>query len=350
MQTLRRDLGRSGWFTVSGGPGGAIALRGAGQVGGGQLDVSCEVVNRVDGRVYLQRRFREQDVKARELAHRVADDIVFAVKKVPGIASTRIAMVGARGGRRDIFTCGADGMDVVRVTRDGAPCLAPSWAPSATKIAYTSFHKGFPDVYTIDLKAVRRTRVASYPGINAGADISPDGRQMVLALSKDGNPDLYALDLGNRRLTRLTRTPRAAEASPSWSAAGDRIVFVSDRSGSPQLYITGRTGSGHKRVSFRGRENVSPDWGPDGRIAFSSRREGRYQVCIMNPETGESGQLTTGGADYEDPSWAPDGRHIVCSRAVRYHSELYILDTMGDAPLRLTTLEGEWYSPAWSPK
>lgn len=350
LATLRGDLKRSGWFAIAGDNAGSLSVRGACTGARGRLSVRCEVSVGVNGRTVLSRQYAEDDREARKLAHQVADDIVLAVKRVPGIAGTRIVMVGARSGKRDLYTCGADGMDVVRVTGDGAACLAPAWAPDGRWIAYTSLHKGYPDVYTIDFRTTRRTKLASYPGINAGADISPCGRQMALALSKDGNPDLYIMDLGSRRLTRVTRTQHAAEASPSWSPDGSRIVFVSDRSGSPQLYVTGRAGGQQTRISFRGRENVSPDWGPDGRIACSSSRGGRYELCVMTPGSGQEEQLTRGSADYEDPSWAADGRHIVCSRTERYRSDLYILDTLGDPPLRLTTLPGDWYSPAWSPK
>ena len=166
----------------------------------------------------------------------------------------------------------------------------------------------------------------------------------------DGNPELYIVELRSGRLTRLTKTRHAAEASPSWSPDGRLIVFVSDSSGSPQLYVASRSGGKHRRITFRGNENVSPDWGPGGKIVYSSRREGRYQICVVDPSSGETIQLTRDYVDHEDPSWAPDGRHIVYSRTVQYRSSLYILDTMGDPEIPLMSMRGDWYSPAWSPK
>ena len=151
-------------------------------------------------------------------------------------------------------------------------------------------------------------------------------------------------------LVKITRTPYAAESSPSWAPDGDQIVFVSDKGGSPQLYVTGSGGGEAKRITWKGNENVAPDWGPDGRIVYTSRREGKYHICIFDPKNGKTTQLTTDWADYEDPSWAPDSRHVVCSKTVSYHSDLYILDTLGDPSLRLTTIQGEWYSPDWSSK
>jgi TolB protein len=236
----------------------------------------------------------------------------------------------------------------MRVTHQGAVCLSPNWWPDGSALVYTSFHDDYPDVYRIDLLNKRRTKLAGFPGLNTGADVSPDGRSMALILSKDGNPELYVMDLNSRRVTRLTRSPHAAEASPSWSPDGRQIVFVSDSSGSPQVYVVGRSGQAPVRISLRGRENVAPDWGPDGRIAYSSRQQGRYQIVVYDPASRKSVQLTNEYVDHEDPSWAPDGRHIVYVRTVRYHSDLYLLDTMGDASVRLTTLKGDWYSPACS--
>jgi len=347
---LAGDLERSGWFTLVGAGRGIVVVRGHGEEQGGELAVSCTVQNRALGKTYLKKTFRERSDQWRRLAHLVADEILWAVRQKKGIAATRIAMIGAHGGRKDLYLCDADGGGVVRVTRDEAACLSPAWLADAEGLVYTSFCRQFPDVYRIDLARGTREQLVHYPGLNSGADVSPDGRSIVLTLSKDGNPDLYVMDLKSRQLTRVTRTRYAAEASPSWSPDGRRIVFVSDKSGSPQLYVADRRSDRQDRLTFRGSENVAPDWGPANGIAFSSRRDGVYCIGVIDPSTRGETQLTSDYADYEDPSWAPNGRHIVCSRTVSYKSDLYVLDTLGDAPLRLTSSEGSWYSPAWSPR
>lgn len=350
-KTLEDDLKRSGWFEIAGQGQGVIAVSGSCEESRGRLRVKCDVKNTATAEKYFSRTFREESGNARRLAHVVADEIVRAVKQRRGIASTRIAMIGSRGGHKDVYICDADGRNFTRVTKTGTLCISPNWGPNADNLVYTSFHGGFPDVYMIDLVTNTRRRIAGYPGLNAGADVSPDGKSVALTLSKDGNPDLYILNLRKGgRLARLTRTRYAAEASPSWSPDGKQVVFVSDKSGSPQLYIIEWTGKGQRRITFRGNESVAPDWGPDGRIVFSSRRGGRYHICVITPETRRGEQLTSGSVDHEEPSWAPDGRHIVYTHTEGYRSDLYVLDSLGDLPVRLTAVEGNWYSPAWSPK
>lgn len=350
VQVLQEDLRRSGWFRVVTGLGGTIAVHGSCRDSGNSLSATCRLVNIGMGRTYFNKSYRGSANEARSLAHVFADDIVGAVKGVQGIASTRIAFVGVRGGKKDIYLCDADGHGLVQMTRDGIPCLTPSWGHDAGTLIYTSFLGGYPDLYEIDLQTHKRQRISSYPGINSGADVSPDGRSIALVLSKDGNPDLYVLRRRSGRLTRLTRTRHAAEASPSWSPDGRQIVYVSGSTGAPHLYVVGSSGGERKRIAFRGTENVSPDWGTDGRIVYSSRRNRKYEICVFDPRTGKDVQVTSGGADHESPTWAPDARHIVCSRTVGYHSEVYILDTLGGAPVRLISLDGEWHSPAWSPR
>ncbi len=348
-KVLNDDLVRSGWFVVR--PGAPVVVQASlsSLTFGGGLRVTCVAQNRAGG-TFLNKSIREKSGNVRRLAHAAADAIVEAVARKKGVASTKILMVGSRGGRKDLYMCDADGHNMVNVTQRGAVCTSPTWTPDAKSLVFTWFVKGNPDVYKVELanRAVRR--VAGFPGLNAGADVSPDGRRIALTLSKDGNPELYVMGIGGGRPARITRTRHAAEASPSWSPRGDQIVFVADQAGAPQLYLTGASGGAVKRIGVRGNENVNPDWGPDGRIAFSSRRLGRYRVCVFNPTDGSTQVVSADDADYEDPSWAPDGRHIVCTRTVHFDSDLYILDTLGDPPLRLTTLQGDWHSPAWSPR
>jgi len=349
VSVLQSDLLRSGWFTIAKPGMGGVVLSGECRETSGNLRAACTVSVRGRTQTYLDKVFRDESPQARALAHAAADEIVRAVRAVRGIASTRIVMVGSHGGRKEIYTCDADGGNLTRITNMGGICIAPNWAPDGGRLVYTSFHRGFPDVYMYDFRTRVQKPIANYPGVNVSADVSPDGKSIALTLSRDGNPELYVKNLRNGKLKRLTKTPHAAEASPSWSPDGGQIVFVSDRAGAPQLYRVSASGGGAKRLTFRGNENVAPDWGPNGLIVYSSKRSGRYQLCMMDSSGGRRQQLTTEQADHEDPSWAPDGRHIAYGRTERYRSSIYILDTLKDPPVRLLSRSGDWYSPSWSP-
>jgi TolB protein len=347
-RTLEEDLKRSGCFSLVAGQA-SLMIQGSCGDAGGTVTAGCRVQNRAQGKEVFRKSYRGEAAGARRLAHAAADDIVLALTGKRGIAGTRIAMVGLRGGRKDLYVCDADGGNLTQISRDGAPCLSPAWSRDSQALYYMSMHRGFPDVYRVDLGSHRRSPVATYPGLNMSPAVSPDGRRLALVLSKDGNPDLYVMDLGTRQLTRVTRSRQAAEASPSWSPDGSQIVYVSDRAGSPHLYVVAASGGTERRLTVRGRQNVGPEWGANGLIVYSSLRDQCYQICVADAG-GEKDQLTKDYADHEDPSWAPDGRHIVYARSAGHRSGLYVIDSEDRSEVGLPLTEGSWYSPAWSPR
>lgn len=348
VQVLVRDLERSGWFTVTA-AGAVFRVEGSGRTDGHTLALPLTVRVAGNASVVWSREMQGAAAQYAAVAHCAADAIVEAITGVPGIASTRVVMVGARAGRRDIFVCDADGGNLAQVTQDASICVSPKWAGAgAEQFYYTSFRGGFPDIYRVNLRSRERRRMSSFPGINTGAELAPDGQTLVLTLSKDGNPDLYMMSVGGGTPVRLTRTQHAAEASGSWSPDGREVVYVSDRSGSPQLYISDVRQGNSRRLTYQGAENVAPDWGPDGRITYCSKRDGVYRICVTGPTEGDGPAVSPAGQDHEDPAWARDSRHIVCTRTSGFQTALYILDTLGDSPVRLVEDSSDWYAPDWS--
>jgi TolB protein len=342
-QTLEADLRRSGWFTIN--RPAAYSVSGSCS-GESSLAIQCQVMDAVKSRLALSQSYAGTSASAKRLAHKVADDIIMAVKGFRGICAGRIVMVSNRTGKKELYICDADGGNLRQLTSDQTISLSPQWAPSGSHIVYTSYRRGYPDAYLVDLASGARSCIANYPGMNMAGGISPNGREVLL--SRDGNPEIYSKPLTGGGLTRLTKTPRAGEASPTWSPDGSQIVYVSDLAGagSPQLYIMDRSGNS-RRLTSRGRENVAPDWGPNGWIVYSSRRGGLYSIYMINPTTQEERLISPSDTHYEEPAWASDGRHIVCTRREGRGSKIYLLDTMGDPPVCLTPNSGDWYSPAW---
>lgn len=345
LKVLTDDLIRSGWFSRAGGGSGELAL--TGQAGAGGVQVI--VFNRGTRQQVFGKRYPMNAPEVRRLAHVVADEITLAVTGRRGMAAGRIALVGNRTGRKELYLMDADGHGLQQLTRDNAISIEPKWGPGGRQLVYTSYLKGFPDIFLIELATGNRRRIAHYSGLNTGGAISPNGREIAMILSKDGNPELYVRDLHGGQPVRLTNTPRAAEASPSWSPDGRQIVYVSDQAGSPQLYIISRDGGASRRLTSRGSQNVAPDWGSNNLIAYASLFGGRWNVCVIDPQGGEQRQITGGDADYEDPSWAPNQRHLAAMRSVRYASTVVLLDTMGDPPVVLSDYPGDWTAPAWAP-
>ena len=343
LAVLKADLNRSGYFKVTS-SGAEINVAGSCRAGS-QAKADVQVYKVANRQRVLGKSYSASANGVRGLAHKVADEIVYAVTGKKGMASGKIAVVGNRTKRKELYICDMDGKNMRQVTKDRSIVVGPSWSPDAKNITYTSYKRGYPNVYLTG----RGKPISSHAGLNASGVISPDGKSLAVILSKDGNPELYIKSLRTGSLKRLTRTQKGNEATPSWSPDGNHIAYVSDSSGRPQVYIIPKNGGRAQRLSSSGTENVSPDWGKNGYITYCSRVGGRYRIAVAHPVNRSLKILETDWADYEDPSWAPDGRHIVCSRTSNYRSAIYLLDTLKDSPVALISGSGDRYSPACSP-
>ena len=101
------------------------------------------------------------------------------------------------------------------------------------------------------------------------------------------------------------------------SLVGSRIVFVSDRSGSNEIWVSDAEGGHARRItSFRGQPVGTPRWSPDGRdIVFDAARSGRSVICTVSAysEGTDGGDAKLFQEDRWDnmmPSWSGDGRFI----------------------------------------
>jgi Tol biopolymer transport system component len=120
---------------------------------------------------------------------------------------------------------------------------------------------------TLPLVTTRPLGFTTDEGTWMSVDVSADGRTLVFDLLGD----LYTLPIGGGIATRIT-SGQGFDAQPRFSPDGKRIVFVSDRSGSLNLWIADADG-GHPRqlTNTEWVAYLSPVWTPDGRAILASR-------------------------------------------------------------------------------
>lgn len=331
LETLKRDLANSGYFAITGADQAQFTAS-AGESGGLHGTVTAQ-----DGKVSLSKNYGGS---GRAAIHRFADDITEALAGVRGIASTKIAFVGTRSGKKEIYTCDADGSNLVQLTHDGTISVSPGLSPDGQSLVYTGYQSGYADVYRITLASGARTRVLKYPGTNSGAKFSPDGGKLAVTMSKDGNPEIYVTSSGGGSARRITRTP-GVESSPTWSPDGGELIYSSDDSGSPQLYRVSAAGGTPARLATGFGYNTAPSWSPDGKkVAFNTRGGGSFSVAILDLNGGTA--RTVG--DGEGPAWGADSRHLVFASG----SSLILLDTQTGTRTAIVGGAGKISEPTWS--
>jgi Tol biopolymer transport system component len=107
--------------------------------------------------------------------------------------------------------------------------------------------------------------------------------------------------------------------SPAFSPNGERIVFVSNRSGTLELWVSHRDGSGAVRLtSMNSVSTGAPCWSPDGRrIAFDSWASGRSGIYVVEAAGGVPKLLSAEPLGSWHPAWSADGKWIyfTCGRS-----------------------------------
>lgn len=143
---------------------------------------------------------------------------------------------------------------------------------------------------SLPLISTRTLRFTTDEGTWISLDISPDGRTIVFELLGD----LYTLPITGGSATRVT-SGQAYDMQPRYSPDGERVVFVSDRNGSENLWIVNVDGSEARALTTDERESfVSPVWLPDGPYVTATKGS---QLWLYHTEGGSGVQLTGRGEE-----------------------------------------------------
>jgi len=284
----------------------------------------------------------------REMAHDIANDIVYTLTGDQGIFRTKIAYVRRKDNTKELYIADYDGNNERRVTNTGSTNISPVFSPDGTDLYFTSFLDGDPGLYKVKIETGKIKKIAQFPGIVAAPSISPDGQKIACVLSKDGNSEIYVLDTLGNVIKRLTNH-RAIESSPSWSPDGRHLCFSSDRTGAPQVYIMDADGLSVRRLTYEGGYNDSPIWSDRGdRVTFVSRTPSRRFDLASIDTSGVDYRILTVVGHNENPHFAPDGKHIIFSSSRLSEGDIFTMDLNGRNQRRVTRT-GDVSNPVWGP-
>ncbi|MBO6574743.1 MAG: PD40 domain-containing protein [Rhodothermales bacterium] len=193
------------------------------------------------------------------------------------------------------------------------------------------------DVEQLSERWQRSLREIHFPEVAAREDLSEIGRAIV------------------------TREEGFYNTSPALSPQGDRVAYISTRSGLFDVYIASvadgrvekRLIQGQTSTGFESLRLLTPSlaWSPDGSTLALAVKQGEADaVALVDVETGSSRHIRVGDTEQIfSVAWHPEGRRLAVSAADGPQSDIYVVDAQGHRAVNLTNDAFSDHEPVWSP-
>lgn len=192
--------------------------------------------------------------------------------------------------------------DQVRISPDGRQAAVDVLDPT----------NGGRDLWVYDLATTRSRRLTLHRADERNPVWSPDGREILYRSDENGPPDLYLRSAGGGGTPRTVLTRTTVLTPEDWSSDGGHILYqVSARPTGADQWIYDLDGADEPRPLL---DTRYAEWGgrfsPDGRsVAFVSDESGTSQVYAAPvDDAGARRALSTGGG--VAPRWRSDGGEL----------------------------------------
>src|SRR5262249_39937496 len=140
------------------------------------------------------------------------------------------------------------------------------------------------------------TRLISSTRQDHSPQFSPDGKKIVFVSDRSGTDDLWMCDTAGFHPVQLTFFDGPICGTPRWSPDGQQIVFDARLTGNADIYVMNAEGGKPRPLTSEPSHDVIPSWSRDGFwIYFCSNRSGSFQIWKMPAAGGEARQVTKQG-------------------------------------------------------
>jgi Tol biopolymer transport system component/DNA-binding winged helix-turn-helix (wHTH) protein len=261
--------------------------------------------------------------------------IAFRRTSIPGIS--------------EIFVANSDGGDARQFTRDHSTILGVAWAADGRHMYVSTTRGGDFGLWRYDasraahpermvtglrrigrLSADREGRVAfeafdvrseivrvggdtqaqptASSGESAYPHLSPDGRTLLFSSDRSGEPAIWVMGVGagSSPPNRLISRDYDYVAWPRWSPSGRQIAFIATTGSRSQLNIAAADG-GRVRTAFETADTLwSPQWTSEDTVVMAISRSGIWRLWKIRVTDGRATPVSQPG--WDSVRVGPDGQ------------------------------------------
>ena len=238
-----------------------------------------------------------------------------------------------------------------------------SWSPKGDAIIYSAQTGRGSEVIWQGFIPLRLKSKSLYftEGSSSSATWGNNGNIYLAKYVGERNTDLFEYTVVSggtgpslEMLHKLTKH-MAIETEPALSPDGKKLAYISDRTGTPQIYLLNLSTKKTTRLTNKGNYNSSPSWSPDGTmIAYNGVRNSKsviFRVLADDP-LGFETQVSPKGMQAESPVWSSDGSIVAyqAKKTGQQNWKIYYSLSSGSSAQRLTkSVRGvDETSPSWN--
>lgn len=311
-------------------------------------------------------KFRDQDkeyvnLKSSQLGN-------FLIKNLMGIQGSLGGIVvwseSKKGENKNSLVMRRFGSDIQKqITYNLYNNTGVSWSPKGDAIIYSAQTDSGSNVFWQGFNPLRlkSERVFFSEGTSSSATWGNNGNIYLAKYMGDKNTDLieYTIVSGGSghslEMSRKLTKHMAIETEPALSPDGKTLAYISDRTGTPQVYLLNLATKKTTRLTKKGNYNSSPSWSPDGTmIAYNGVRNSKSVIfrVLVDDTLGFETQVSPKGMQAESPVWSSDGSLVAyqAKKTGQQNWKIYYSLSSGSSAQRLTKSKRgvDETSPSWN--
>ena len=252
-------------------------------------------------------------------------------------------------GYAQLFWHRLGGVPFTRLTQGEWDDIQPAANPSNGLVAFSSNRSGHWDLYLLDLQSGETEQFSDDEAYDGRPSWSADGAWLAYEHDDGDNLEVYIQPVDGSVEAVLISAHRALDYAPAWRPGAQQLAFVSDRSGSPQLWLVDLETGGNRRfqlIAPSEAEQAAPNWSPDGNwLAWAQLEAGVWQIYALDLSDPEAKAQRLGLG--RNPQWNLSGSAVLAELQDATHTYLTAYALTGGLALAPEDLPGRLEGAAW---
>lgn len=284
-------------------------------------------------KMVLNKEYSTKDAKTYPfIAHRIAVEINDYIKapKVDWLSKMVVLAYYTKPGESKIIYSDYT-LTFKQTLVEGGLNIFPKWANKEQSAIYYTKYLDKPTLFKYDMKTGQTTQMFNSNGMLVVSDVSADSNKLIVTMAPNDQADVFLYDIAKNSFQQITKY-RGIDVSGNFIDNEQKIMFISDRLGYPNIFSVSVAGEGMGAVEqmvYHGRNNNAANAYGEY-IVYSSRESseefGRntFSLYLVSSKSNFIRRLTANGVN-QLPRFSNDGESIMYLKHQNNQSALGII-------------------------